>query len=202
MAPLTSRLFKLKVGYRLGTIRPKTMSLALLAEQTNEEKDSLGPSELTMSSVCAPIPGIPTRAEDAIGAACVDCAARGGNCDVEPQLTLRVSRRGAARSARDGASSQRELYFRAARERGWPESLDAQSRISRARTHSQHKHGLCCRPIAVVGIPARSLGLRQRASGLEQCQSRHTHIYTYTHIHIYTYAYTHIQYCIHTCSAK
>ena len=59
MAPLSSRLFKLKVGYRLGTIRPKTMSLALLAEQTNEEKDSLGsPSELAMSRSCAPIAGM------------------------------------------------------------------------------------------------------------------------------------------------
>jgi hypothetical protein len=42
MAPLSSRLFKLKVGYRLGTIRPRTMSLELLAEQMQEEEENEG----------------------------------------------------------------------------------------------------------------------------------------------------------------
>ena len=53
MAPLSSRLFKLKVGYRLGTIRPKTMSLELLAEQMQgekEENEELGKSCLLSHS--------------------------------------------------------------------------------------------------------------------------------------------------------
>ena len=38
MAPLASSLFRLKAGYVLGTVRPKTMSLELLREQLEEER--------------------------------------------------------------------------------------------------------------------------------------------------------------------
>jgi len=39
MAPLSSSLFRLKVGYRLGTIRPQTMSLGLLRLHIKEEQE-------------------------------------------------------------------------------------------------------------------------------------------------------------------